>query len=808
MHYVDRDFIRLPVDAPPDRITTTLQGHTGPVLLFGPPPPDSARLVHQVRRASAKARPVFLATTRLWDLRRADADDLSAAGLAGVELPLPTVDALRLDQLTGEPGSLEQTVTTARRLHRAGVELWVRVPLGQLNRAALSELAQFVTSRLLGVSRLLVHCIGSLSRPVTPTTGSTPAALAPALFATLVELESARIRCGVEHRDGLPLCLFADEAEPLRYFRCRPSANAGRSAGWLYALEAEPQHLQREAACHQCALETECPGPRRGLTAAGLGVFVTPLDSAEQALPSTSPETTTQGSIFHGAPRRLGGFASFASAWFPEQGVREVPVNHRLQIAPRDFAAAGLDRVRLDGFRLILARVPPPETRDLEAPLAPSLALINLTAFAREAGAQVHPEDCRVTVRRDPVLRQTLQSLLRGDSDKVAASPTDLQPLARGLVSAWDPDTDLLGLSLENTSCVPLGQAMARAWKQRGGGTVVLGGRGMGDPFRLIKESPDVDFCVHGEGEVPLLMLCDALQRGAGLADVPGLLRRGLDGGLEDTAGVVHSLDLHPVPQVQGLDLDVYGGLPILDPDKPIFPYQFIVGCPHACAFCAEFDRYKYRVRRPDLVVRDLRYLHDELGRDQIFFVNNLINVSRQYLEAWLDEMERAKLPIEWCDCCRPTGLRAEHLHRMRGVGCQSLTWGLDLLSQSLNKRLWKNLNLERAAQLLGYAHDAGIRNFVNFIVGVPTETESDIVESIDYLHRHAHLIDDLHIGLYDYGHGSPLDRWPARFGLVKTHGGVDEVDGRPWTELRKINAEVAERVQAAVAGEIRISRY
>jgi radical SAM superfamily enzyme YgiQ (UPF0313 family) len=271
---------------------------------------------------------------------------------------------------------------------------------------------------------------------------------------------------------------------------------------------------------------------------------------------------------------------------------------------------------------------------------------------------------------------------------------------------------------------------------------------------------------------------------------------------------VVHSLDLHPVPRVHGLDLDVYGGLPILDPDKPIFPYQFIMGCPHACAFCAEFDRYKYRVRRPDLVVRDLRYLNGELGREQFFFVNNLINVSRQYLEAWLEAMEGARLPIGWCDCCRPTGLRAEDLRRMRGVGCESLTWGLDLLSQSLNNRLWKNLNLERAAELLRYAHDAGIRNFVNFIVGVPTETEADIQESIAYLRRHAHLIDDLHIGLYDYGRGSPLDRWPARFGLVKTHGGVDEIDGRPWTELRRVNAEVAERVQAAVQDEIRISRY
>ncbi len=784
-------------------------GQDGPVVLFGENLLPRQALPQWVQQVARGVRPVYIATNLLTgtgvDVARAAAD----AGLVAIEFPLPTADPDTYDQLARLQGGLQRTLQAALEWHRAGVDLWVRVPLGHFNRDGLPELSRLLTNDLLGVKRLLFHCSASLGRPPRQTASEDGfladflAGFTARLYGVLVELESARLWTGVEHRDGFPLCLFHDEPEPLRYFRFIRAAGqeTPHGRGWVHSIEADPDLLVRQPVCQGCRLSEECRGIRTNLIRVpGIGELM--------PFPASTPDRTVTGppaAIFQGAPRRLRQHVNFRHFWHPESGIRPVPVQNPVQISPQDWEAVGLHRFRLDGFHLLLARVP--WAGSPEEPVVASLALTTLTPFLRAAGARVDPVDCRLLVKSPRDLPTVGGRPLPPENGNAIQRPAD-SPVARerrqavlasALIDHLDPQADLLGLSVEVADCRPLAQAMVREWKRRGGGPVAVGGRGMNDHRQLLQQTPELDFCVHGEGEVPLLLLCDTLHRGGDFRNVPGLLYRDPAGHIVDTHAVVHSFDLHPVPDISGIPLDRYDSVDKLDPREPMFLYQFIVGCPHDCAFCGEFNRWRYKVRSPRRVVRDLRYIATRFGCHQFFFVNNLINVSHAYLDQWLDAMEQARLGVQWCDCCRPAGLNAERLARMRRAGCASLTWGIDIMSQALNRRLWKRINLERAADILRLAHREGIRNFVNLIVGMPTETEDDIRETIEYLKRHAAYFHEVSIMHYGFREKSPLGLWPARFGLRRTPEGLDEVDGRTWSQITSAGEEHGRQVYEAV---------
>lgn len=794
--------ITIPVDARGRAQREPSAPRGEPLLLFGAGLLALPGLLDLLKRLGRGVHPLVIATDQLHptaDPPRA----LAAAGLRTIEVPLPTADAQRFDELASTTGGLARAVSQARAWWEAAVELLVRVPVGVHNRDHLAELSRLLTGEIVGVRRVLMHCSPSLGNRHPGSAEDSPLLdLSGRLYDQVLELESARIRVGVEHRDGFGLCLFAAQPEPLRYFRLA-SAEGESARGdpvWIYPLSAPAAHRVYLDACAGCAMRQWCHGLHRGLVGKpGVGQ-VTPFASDTPQPYIRRPER----SIFTGAPRRLRGSLGLTEARQQSAAGKAVSSQEPLEISLDDVRILGFDRIRLDGFHLLLVRVP--WMGCAAEPLVPSLALTALVPFLRAAGARVDPVDAKIALRQSAELMALM--------DRAGGRRTDISldveeaphaerqrwdHIATTLVEQWPVSADLLGLSMDVPECLPLALALVRVWKRKGGGAVVMGGRGLSDPRRLMTLAEELDFCVHGEGEVPLLLLADAVRGGCPLEDVPGLLYRGEGGRLEDTHSVVHSLDLHPEPDVSGLALDAYDGVPDLGSTEPVFLYQFIVGCPHACAFCGEHNRYRYRVRSPDRVVRDLRFVAEVLDRRRIFFVNNLINVSRQYLDAWLDAMEPAQLPIQWCDCCRPAGIHVAQLRRMRRVGCRSLTWGLDMLSAPLNKRLWKNLNLERSAALLREAKALGIRNAVNVIMGMPTETEEDIQETIRFLLRHADCFDEVTVGVYGFRERSPLGRWPARFGLRRAADGVDELGGRRWEALLREGREAQHRVFDAV---------
>lgn len=488
-------------------------------------------------------------------------------------------------------------------------------------------------------------------------------------------------------------------------------------------------------------------------------------------------------------------FSVFLKGYMPS------PAEGSLYISAEE--AAGLD-VDLSGSRVVLARVPrlPPQPPGPQV-LMPSLALILLGNMLKARGARVELHDLHPTKAKDP--HKTRPFLARETPEKtwrdflVGRPSPKLSRYVGALADALRPEgASLVGLSVETLGGTPLALCLAHEIRRRFSVPVVVGGRGLTLP------APLFDLCrgtsvIFGEGEVPIILLADALAGRRPLDQVPGLLR--WDGDRPYTnLPLQHDLDARAPFDLEGAPLDGNEDELLKEGTGPIVPYQFNMGCPFFCGFCSSFSRRVYRLRSPENVVRDLARAVDERGVRRFYMVNHLLNCDQTHLLELLDRMEAAKLKIHWVDCARLMGMTPGILRRLRKVGASRLIWGLDCGSERMSRLMRKGVRLGEARNVLQASHEAGITNNVNLIVGMPHETDQDVDETIRLIEKIRPYVTTFNIAPYYFFPLSPLGLHPEEFGLkAGVQGGVDEPGGPTWQERQARTTASWERIRRVI---------
>ncbi len=322
--------------------------------------------------------------------------------------------------------------------------------------------------------------------------------------------------------------------------------------------------------------------------------------------------------------------------------------------------------------------------------------------------------------------------------------------------------------------------ALCREIKKRTSAPIAVGG--MLD-FDVREAAACADYVVSGEGEVPLLALIRSISEGRPPENVPNL---------------VHPPPAYPLPANVIADIRIRG-VPVYSPELmdlysrdgiTIYPYIFVNGCPHKCAFCANNAPYRARVLSVSDVIGNLRRIVSEYGARRFFFLNHLINFNVKYPREFTDCLLAAKLDILWSDCGRLSGLDKPHLVKMRRAGCRKITWGLDTGSERLIKLNRKPVRIAEAETILRKSHEAGIYNVVNLITGLPHETRADVYETIGFMERNRKYISRVFSPSFEYAAASPIFSEPSEYGLLKKGDTFDEAGGFKWDEKREKDAE------------------
>ena len=168
------------------------------------------------------------------------------------------------------------------------------------------------------------------------------------------------------------------------------------------------------------------------------------------------------------------------------------------------------------------------------------------------------------------------------------------------------------------------------------------------------------------------------------------------------------------------------------DFNKEQTPYYHMVmtssGCPFSCSFCYKHslpDGKAYKLRSTESVIEELEYMHSLTGTRVFTFGDDNLLINKERAMAIFDYMKRRGWYAEEV-IGHFNGLDTELIDAMGGI-VQTYIGSIESASPRLQKLLNKAIELETVPSKLEALNRAGIAANTPFIIGLPTETDSDL---------------------------------------------------------------------------------
>lgn len=449
----------------------------------------------------------------------------------------------------------------------------------------------------------------------------------------------------------------------------------------------------------------------------------------------------------------------------------------------------------------------PPSSKVESEPFRfPPAALTVVASYLKQNGVDVYVDDLEAEVNADNQKglvskkvnlsifddRESVKRFLNGKKDIF------MERQVMKLLSKFEYNNfDLIGFSMRDFSDYSMlgsALAMSKFIREKNEGTkFVYGGLDNEEVSHQLMEFDVCDFIVVNRGELPLLSLCKALEQGKDLKNVPNIIYK-KNGKLVRTRGYVGNVFVCPDFSTLNLGLyrksanDIFSSYNYdaslfkgykTEHEVLVLPYQFIVGCPNKCIFCCESQTKEFFLKKPEVVVDELKYLSRRYNTRYFYFINTNFNISYDYADKLCEEMISKKLNILWSDCAHFKNMDEELLRKTKEAGAIKLIWGLESGSDKMLKFVDKGITSKMATDLLKLSHELGIWNQVEFIIGLPHETDEDVDATIKFIKDNKEYIDVHSLNPFSLYPASELGFYPEKYGIeiLKRQEEIDWLD-------------------------------
>lgn len=282
---------------------------------------------------------------------------------------------------------------------------------------------------------------------------------------------------------------------------------------------------------------------------------------------------------------------------------------------------------------------------------------------------------------------------------------------------------------------------IARELKARSPETLlILGGPQASATAKDAMEAlPYIDYISTGEGENTVVPFFECLLRkgGQGLDTIPGLYYR------EQGKTVFHNLELPLCDLNTQPHWDDRLYLPLHDTEDPALRsrYYFMPidagrGCPYNCTFCCTsyFWRRTYRLKTPERIVEDIRFFYDKFGIRSFWFSHDAFTINRALVTRVCDHILEQGLDITWRCSARVDCITEDLVLKMKEAGMKEIELGIETGSKRMQKLTNKNLDLERAKDMIAFLLKNKIHVALFFMYGFPEETEEDLNQTLELM--------------------------------------------------------------------------
>ena len=252
--------------------------------------------------------------------------------------------------------------------------------------------------------------------------------------------------------------------------------------------------------------------------------------------------------------------------------------------------------------------------------------------------------------------------------------------------------------------------------------------------LKIFEDFPCVDVVVVGEGEHIFLEIVE----GKELEEIKGMCYKSKIGQprMNEPRPMAEDLDYIPLPNLDLVDFNkkkFVGAEPV--GAQPTMYIMASRGCPFHCIFCNKSVwGNTARFRKPELVIEEIKWLHEKYGVKEIFFQDDTFNLNRKWAEQIFNLIIENNLSK---DIIYKTPFRAneklvdkELLQLAKEAGFWLIFYGVESGNQEMLDRMRKGLTVREIKRAFELTHSVGLKTIGSFIIGLPGENERTIEDT------------------------------------------------------------------------------
>lgn len=246
-------------------------------------------------------------------------------------------------------------------------------------------------------------------------------------------------------------------------------------------------------------------------------------------------------------------------------------------------------------------------------------------------------------------------------------------------------------------------------------------------------EISEFDLGVHGEGEITITELVDALENGHNLNKIAGIsFKAGGEVIVNPPRTFIADLDQVPFPAWDMLAFSRY--FDAFTRHNRFATMMATRGCPFNCTYCDRLNRMgrKWRARSPQNVVEEIKFLISSFGIKEVMFFDDNLIVDHNWIYSLCEEISRQKVEVDWECRARVDMVDRPLLQAMKKAGCYRIRYGMESGDDYILEVLKKGIAVEQSLECARISKEAGIEIFAYFMMGSPYETTETLDRTLE----------------------------------------------------------------------------
>ncbi len=272
-------------------------------------------------------------------------------------------------------------------------------------------------------------------------------------------------------------------------------------------------------------------------------------------------------------------------------------------------------------------------------------------------------------------------------------------------------------------------EEMAKFIKAHSDAKIILGGiHATLFPEQTLKEYPEIDYCIRGEGEESL---AEFLKK----EEAPGLCYREGDAGDDIVVGDIvlkDNINELPFPRYDKFELDMYGSN---SPAGRLIPMMTTRGCPYQCSYCSKGLGSRFRAKTPEKVMEEIRFYYENYNARMIPFDDDNFSLDAKRAKEICQLIKDRGIKIRWwcAGGLRVDRVDEELVRMMKECGCVGVGLGMESVNNKILKEYNKHTTVEQAVKAIKLVKKYNIHTGCFFLIGAPSDTRQEILKQLEF---------------------------------------------------------------------------